>query len=189
MTKAGVRRVTASCLTASLLWLAAILAAPHALHAAAGAPVRLGAGTIYLAGRVVCHQRPERSFVAAGHPLPVCARCTGIYAAVPLACLLAVAPARRARTAAVGMGGDAARHPRRGAPTAVSVVVEWITGWTDPGLRAATGAVLGFAGAGLVCASLASQPEAIRRRAAATPADRLRRLPGKYARLRKLHAP
>ena len=60
MTKAGVRRVTASCLMAGLLWLAAILAAPHALHAEAGGPARLGAGTIYLAGRVVCHQRPAR---------------------------------------------------------------------------------------------------------------------------------
>jgi uncharacterized membrane protein len=27
----------------------------------------------------VCHQIPERSFQLAGHPLAVCARCTGIY--------------------------------------------------------------------------------------------------------------
>ena len=166
MTSAGVRRATVTCLVASLFWLAAILAAPHALHAEAGAPVRLGAGTIYLAGRVVCHQRPERSFVAAGHPLPVCARCTGIYAAVPLACLLAVAlPAGRGRRLWAWAG-----TPRgilvAALPTAASVAVEWITGWTDPGLRAATGAMLGFAGAGLVCASLASQP---RRSAAALP--------------------
>ncbi len=166
MTSAGVRRATVTCLVASLFWLAAILAAPHALHAAPGAPGRLGAGTIYLAGRVVCHQRPERSFVAAGHPLPVCARCTGIYAAVPLACLLAVAlPGGRARRLWAWAG------TRRGVfvaalPTAVSVVVEWITGWTDPGLRAATGAMLGFGGAGLICASLASQSE---RTAAALP--------------------
>ena len=80
---------------------------------------------------------------------------------VPLACLLAVALPGGRGAAAVGVGGDAARRrssPRL--PTAVSVVVEWISGWTDPGLRAATGAVLGFAGAGLICASLASQPEA-----------------------------
>ena len=166
MTSAGVRRTTVACLSVSLLWLAAILAAPHALEAAPGAPGRLGAGVIYLAGRVVCHQRPERSFVAAGHPLPVCARCTGIYAAAPLACLLALAlPGGRARRlwawAATPRGVLVAVLP-----TAVSVVVEWITGWTDPGLRAATGAVLGFAGAGLVCASLASQPG---RAAAALP--------------------
>ena len=154
---AGVRRATAAFLAASLVWLAAILAAPHALDAAPAAPRRLGAGVIYLAGHVVCHQRPERSFVAAGHPLPVCARCTGIYAAAPLACLLALAlPGGRARRAWAWAG-----TPRglliAALPTAASVAVEWITGWTDPGLRAATGAVLGFAGAGLVCAALTPQ--------------------------------
>jgi uncharacterized membrane protein len=151
---------------ASLLWLAAILAAPHALHAAPGDPGRLAAGTIYLAGRVVCHQRPERSFVAAGHPLPVCARCTGIYAGASLACLLAVAlPGGRARRVWTW-----ARTPRglliAALPTALSVVVEWATGWTDSGLRAATGAVLGFAGAGLICGALIPRPE---RSAAALP--------------------
>jgi len=155
---AAVRRTTAALAATSLLWLAAVLAAPHALEAAPGTPVRLGAGTIYLAGRVVCHQKPERSFAAAGHPLPVCARCTGIYAAAPLAFLLALA-----------LPGGAARKlwawpaTRRGLlvaalPAAASVVVEWTTGWTDPGLRAATGAILGFAGAGIVSASLASRP-------------------------------
>lgn len=33
----------------------------------------------YLAGSVVCHQLPERSFVTAGVQWPVCARCAGIY--------------------------------------------------------------------------------------------------------------
>lgn len=144
---------------ASLLWLAAIVAAPRALHAAPGAPARLGAGTIYLAGRAVCHQRRDRSFVAAGYPMPVCARCTGLYAGAPLACLMAlVLPGGRARRL------WAWARTRRGLlaaalPTVVSVVVEWIAAWTDPGLRAATGVVLGFAGAGLVCASFRSQPD------------------------------
>jgi len=158
VTSAGVRRATAACFLVSLLWLAAIVAAPHGLHAAPLAPMRIGAGVVYLAGRVVCHQRPERSFVAAGHPLPVCARCTGVYAAAPLACLLALlVPGGRARRAWAWAG-----TPRgivfAAAPTVVSVAVEWVTGWTDPGLRAATGAVLGFAGAGLVCASLQARP-------------------------------
>ena len=141
MNGAAVRRTTAALAATSLLWLAAVLAAPHALEAAPGTPVRLGAGTIYLAGRVVCHQKPERSFAAA-----------------PLAFLLALA-----------LPGGAARKlwawpaTRRGLlvaalPAAASVVVEWTTGWTDPGLRAATGAILGFAGAGIVSASLASRP-------------------------------
>lgn len=153
----AVRRTTAAFGAASVIWLAAIVAAPYALDDAPGTPGRIGAGTIYLAGRVVCHQRPERSFAVAGHPMPVCARCAGIYAAAPLAVLLAlVLP---------GPGRKLWAWPatRRGLvvavlPATISVVVEWTTGWTDPGLRAATGALLGFAGAGLVCASLASRP-------------------------------
>jgi hypothetical protein len=139
-----------------MLWLATILAAPHALHAAPGAVARLGAGAAYLAGRAVCHQRPERSFVMAGHPLPVCARCAGMYVAAPLACLLALLlPAGRGRRLWAWSG------TRRGilvaaTPAAISVAVEWVTGWTDPATRAATGAVVGFGGAGLVCASIAA---------------------------------
>lgn len=33
----------------------------------------------YFAGSVVCHQIPERSFLTAGVPWPVCARCSGLY--------------------------------------------------------------------------------------------------------------
>jgi uncharacterized membrane protein len=36
----------------------------------------------------VCHQIPERAFWIAGHPLGVCARCSGIYAGFTLAVLL-----------------------------------------------------------------------------------------------------
>jgi hypothetical protein len=154
------RAATVGCAAASLLWLAALLAAPHGLEAVPGAPARLAAGTVYLAGRVVCHQRPERSFRAAGHPLPVCARCTGIYAAAPLACLLALAlPGGRGRRwwgwAATPRGLVVAALP-----AAISVVVEWVTGWTDPATRVATGAVVGFGGAGLVCASIAASTPA-----------------------------
>ena len=34
---------------------------------------------IYQAFSHLCHQLPERSFFLAGHPLAVCARCTGAY--------------------------------------------------------------------------------------------------------------
>lgn len=34
---------------------------------------------VYAFGSLICHQRPERSFVWGVHQLPVCARCTGIY--------------------------------------------------------------------------------------------------------------
>jgi len=36
----------------------------------------------YLAGSLVCHQVPARSFVTGGVQWPVCARCAGIYLGV-----------------------------------------------------------------------------------------------------------
>ncbi len=35
---------------------------------------------MFAIGGVVCHQLPERSFFIGTHQLPVCARCTGLYA-------------------------------------------------------------------------------------------------------------
>lgn len=51
-----------------------IFAAP-ALYSRYG----LLAATLYQAFSHVCHQQPERSFFLFGHPLAVCARCTGLY--------------------------------------------------------------------------------------------------------------
>jgi uncharacterized membrane protein len=45
----------------------------------------LAVSFIYAIGSVICHQRPERSFVLDGHQLPVCARCAGLYLSGALA--------------------------------------------------------------------------------------------------------
>ncbi len=42
-------------------------------------PVARAAFAAYAVGGLVCHQRPERSFVSCGHAWPVCGRCAGIY--------------------------------------------------------------------------------------------------------------
>jgi uncharacterized membrane protein len=57
-----------------------LLAAP-ALLVALGAAAGHGGidRVIHLAFRPFCHQIPERSFVAGGVTLAVCARCTGFY--------------------------------------------------------------------------------------------------------------
>ena len=47
----------------------------------------MAASAVYVAGAVVCHQKAERSFSLAGQPLPVCARCTGIYVGAALTVL------------------------------------------------------------------------------------------------------
>lgn len=53
----------------ALIWLGLLLAAPY---------TPAGAFVYEIAARV-CHQRPDRSFHLGGVPLPVCARCFGLY--------------------------------------------------------------------------------------------------------------
>ena len=64
---------------AAWLWVAGLILAPAALH-----PF----------GTFICHQRPERSFFISGTPLPVCARCTGLYVGAALAVPFALRGAR-----------------------------------------------------------------------------------------------
>ena len=66
----------------SALWFAAILAAP-------GAELEW----VYRFFCAICHQAPDRSWHLAGLPLPVCIRCTSIYAGF-LAALSFRLPAR-----------------------------------------------------------------------------------------------
>jgi uncharacterized membrane protein len=102
---------------------------------------------VYAAGSVICHQRPERSFHLLGAQMPVCARCSGIYAGAAVAAIVAWY-----RTIQPPMlSGRLAAGPGRvllvaALPTAVTVVYEWMTGqapgnWT----RLVSGAPLGAA--------------------------------------------
>lgn len=141
-------------LAASLLWAAAIVAAPWAAAGASPVPAALSAaaGVTYLAGHLVCHQRPERSFHAAGLPLPVCARCSGLYVAFPMALAVFLPwtrPTWRAG-ASVRWGLMAAA-----VPTVVSVIAERLTGWSTAPFRAAAGAALAIGLAWLVRVALA----------------------------------
>jgi uncharacterized membrane protein len=68
----------------ALLWLGLIAGAP----AAAAAGLEATAFVLYQGLKTVCHQLPERAFWVAGHPLAVCARCSGIYAGFAAAALL-----------------------------------------------------------------------------------------------------
>jgi uncharacterized membrane protein len=58
------------------LWAAGLWLAPSALF-----PI----------GHFICHQRPERSFFVGRQQLPVCARCSGLYAGAALAGPFAIA--------------------------------------------------------------------------------------------------
>ena len=59
----------------AVIWVMAVIALPD---------------TVRPIGRVICHQRPERSFFIGGTQMPVCARCTGLYAGAALAAPLAL---------------------------------------------------------------------------------------------------
>jgi uncharacterized membrane protein len=65
---------------------AAAIAAPYgASHSCHGV-----ASAFYLLFSRICHQIPERSFSLFGFPLPVCHRCSGIYAGLFLGCFLVI---------------------------------------------------------------------------------------------------
>jgi uncharacterized membrane protein len=136
---------------AALLWVVALLAAPTAI-ASTRWPSRM-AVLIYAAGRVVCHQRPDRSFTEAGRPLPVCARCTGLYVSALVGGLVALA----------GSAGALAPSRARwlllvaGTPTAITWLAE-IAGLAHPSniVRAVAAVPLGGAVAWVVVTMLMS---------------------------------
>jgi hypothetical protein len=153
---------------ASLAWsfalpLASLAAsAPHPSSA-----VYLCSLLVYLTGSLLCHQLPERSFHLWGAQMPVCARCTGIYAGAAIAAVLATLTARVVRRTSSGRHrflGAAQRATREGGsraklglavavlPTVVTLVYEWTTGQTPANwIRAAAGAPIGVVAAWIVC--------------------------------------
>ena len=72
-------------------WAAAIWWAPLEARARSEAApsARWTAAAVYRIGGLICHQDARRSFHVDGVQLPVCARCAGLYLALPFGCLLA----------------------------------------------------------------------------------------------------
>ena len=91
--------------------------------------IRRTAAIAYGLGRLVCHQRPERSYHSCGAQWPVCGRCSGLYLGAAVGA--ALAGARRRRTASPWD-----RWRRRmlvaAAPTALLWAIE-AAGLFDPG--------------------------------------------------------
>src|SRR5262245_18580360 len=142
--------VAATVAWALLLPIAAFAASRPAessfTHMAAAAPYAIGA--------VVCHQRPARSFALWSRQLPVCARCTGIYAGAALA-------ARRA-SAILTEWRTAFRSARTvlivaALPTFVTLVYEWSVAVPPNAVRAIAGVPLGAAVALIILAALDDQ--------------------------------
>jgi hypothetical protein len=156
---------------ASVTWFVALpLAAFASSRPYPPTPLYLLSFGTYLVGSLLCHQRPERSFFLWGSQMPVCARCTGIYAGAALAALALpfiarLKPSRlrsRAKRASFGEAGrsadgaEAARstgdalRPARMlltvsiVPAAATLVYEWTTGHMPANwIRAVSGLPIG----------------------------------------------
>jgi uncharacterized membrane protein len=116
------------------------------------------ASLAYIAGSILCHQLPDRSFHMLGAQLPVCARCTGLYLGGALGAgawlirrrfqpkpIAAIDPKRAAYTLAIAS-----------APTALTVMTAAAGIWDLSNVgRAALALPLGLA-AGAVIARFAS---------------------------------
>lgn len=112
----------------------------------------------YLVGSLLCHQRPERSFFLWGSQMPVCARCTGIYAGAAASALLAIG-VRRLRAEAFAL-----HHARLALcvavlPAAATLVYEWTTGDTPANwIRALSGLPIGVVVAWIVLSASPERP-------------------------------
>ena len=116
-------------LAGAIVWAAVIPLAAFAAARPAASPagVRRSRSRSYSIGHVICHQLPVRSFHLWGAALPVCARCTGIYAGAAAtarrrAWALAEPRNRRIRAAPARLLFAAL------VPTALTLVYEWTTG-------------------------------------------------------------
>ncbi len=133
-------------LVGSTVWAVAIPLAAFVASRPSAASVAYGfALVVYAIGHVVCHQLPIRSFHLWTMTLPVCARCTGIYAG---AAATALAMAVSGRRPDATRGASRARAVLLAAlvPTAATLIFEWSTG-TMPAnwIRALAGLPLGAA--------------------------------------------
>ena len=106
---------------------------------------------VYMAGSIVCHQIPERSFHINGVQFPVCARCTGLYVGGLVGVMLWLLRRDRAMTT------KAARVALVGAaiPTMFTLVTAQLA-WWDPmnAVRAGLAAPLGVVVGAVVTAGL-----------------------------------
>jgi uncharacterized membrane protein len=146
--------VLAAGLTAGvLLWVAALVSAPFELP-----DDSFASALVYQAAALICHQRPERSFSLNGVPMPVCARCFGLYASGAMGALLAwlgSSAAPQSSASARRLLGWAAL------PMAATLSIEWV-GLANPSVvvRAVAAFPLGATGAWLILRLLRSEAAA-----------------------------
>jgi uncharacterized membrane protein len=114
---------------------------------------------IYLAGSVVCHQLPERSFFLDGQQFPVCARCTGLYASglAGLAGWFVIKLTRGWRPMVVPPRVALAMVAITAAPTALSLLTGALEVWDGSNVTRALLAIPPGLAAGVVVAAVATK--------------------------------
>jgi uncharacterized membrane protein len=144
---------------AAVLWATALPLAVYAAHRSDATPSAssIFALTVYQVGSSVCHQRPERSFHLASRPMPVCARCTGIYAGAAIAAVVATMwlriprsiplkpdPTQATNTTTLPTPGARTVLVAAAMPALVTLLYEWTSGDAPSNeVRATTGLILG----------------------------------------------
>ena len=138
------------------MWAAVLPAATYAATLSGG-PAQLLAVAVYGVGSAICHQRADRSFHLFAVQLPVCARCTGLYAGAALTAVWHLL--RASDSVPLADLTPAARRLLTVAtlPMAASIVYEWGTGDVPSNLaRAVTGIILGAAVTDVILAAVDS---------------------------------
>ena len=134
------------------VWVVMLVATPYvASHDHLQRAGAVAVAAMYVAGSVVCHQQPARSFHVWGTQMPVCARCTGLYALAPSGFMLAPGGgwlgARRRRPSRRGVSIHRLRTVllATAVPMLVTVGGEWAGLMYPPNLvRAVAGLPLGL---------------------------------------------
>jgi uncharacterized membrane protein len=114
---------------------------------------------VFAIGGLICHQRPERSFVVDGSQFPVCARCTGLYlsGAAGVAVWLGVKIARGWRPLPLDPRRVARIFVLTAIPTALSLASGTLHLWDGSNLTRALLAIPLGASAGAIVAAVATK--------------------------------
>jgi len=155
------RRAAEAAVLAAVITIVLIPLAPVAASATGWAAV--AAVPVYVAGGLVCHQRPERSFATGGRPWPVCARCAGLYLGAAVMAAVGLSSGRIRRMLVGAPGAWRLRFAAAGTPLVLSWLLERVgLASVSNAARAATGGLLGLAVAAAVMSILPARRDVLK---------------------------
>ncbi|PYR03419.1 MAG: hypothetical protein DMF97_02055 [Acidobacteria bacterium] len=143
-------------IAATLTWAVAMPFATFiAARSDASPAMYVVAVAVYGAGSIICHQLPGRTFHVGSAQMPVCARCTGIYAGAAMAAAVLLTGTGRQSGGRTRIRADRLRVLAAALPTVATLLFEWSTGSTPSNtVRALAGFPLGAAVAWVIGAAL-----------------------------------